>query len=218
MRPCDGGTEKIIISFFRNFNHSFPVLHMALYSNYTDEQLVTLLRENSEGAFTALYDRYWKRLFAVAANKLQDLYAAEELVQDIFSDLWVRKETIELTGPIGSYLAVAMKYRVINYQVRLKRGREYQQYAAKNLPSVDDSMQEWLRFEELKDRLEELVAALPERCQLTYRLSREQGLTQKEIARELGISEKAVERNITRALKTLRTGLNDVLTIFLPFL
>ena len=191
---------------------------MALYINHTDEELVTLLRENSEDAFTALYDRYWKRLFAVAANKLQDLYVAEELVQDIFSDLWVRKETIELTGPIGVYLAVAMKYRVINYQARQRRAREYRLYAEKNLPSTDNSTQEWLRFEELKERLEELVAALPERCQLTYRMSREQGLTQKEIAREMGISEKAVERNMGRAIKTLKTGLGDMKTVFLPFL
>jgi RNA polymerase sigma-70 factor (ECF subfamily) len=191
---------------------------MALYINHTDEELVTLLRENSEDAFTALYDRYWKRLFVVAANKLQDLYVAEELVQDIFSDLWVRKETIELTGPIGVYLAVAMKYRVINYQARQRRAREYRLYAEKNLPSTDNSTQEWLRFEELKERLEELVAALPERCQLTYRMSREQGLTQKEIAREMGISEKAVERNMGRAIKTLKTGLGDMKTVFLPFL
>jgi RNA polymerase sigma-70 factor (family 1) len=187
-------------------------------NHYTDAELVELLRTGNEGAFTALYDRYWKRLFSVAANKLQDLYAAEELVQDIFSDLWVRKETIELTGPLGAYLAVAMKYRIINYQVRLKRGRDYQHYAAKTLPLLDDSTQEWLRFEELRDRLASLVAALPEKCRLTYRLSREQGLTQKEIARELGVSEKAVERNITRALKTLRSGLGDVFTFFLPLL
>jgi RNA polymerase sigma-70 factor (ECF subfamily) len=116
------------------------------------------------------------------------------------------------------YLAVAMKYRVINYQARQRRAREYRLYAEKNLPSTDNSTQEWLRFEELKDRLEKLVAALPERCQLTYRMSREQGLTQKEIAREMGISEKAVERNMGRAIKTLKTGLGDMKTVFLPFL
>lgn len=188
------------------------------FPHSSDEELVGLLRTGDEKAFTELYDRYWKKLFTVAANKMEDLYVAEELVQDIFSDLWVRKETIQLTGNIGSYLAVAMKYRVINYQVRQKRGREYQQYSLKNLPTVDDSTREWLQFEELRQRLEILVNDLPERCRLTFRLSREQGLTQREIAHELGVSEKAVERNITRALKTLRTGLGDVLTVFLPFL
>lgn len=57
--------------------------------------LMSLLKTGDERAFTELYDRYWKKLFVVAVNKIRNLYVAEELVQDIFSDLWVHKETIE---------------------------------------------------------------------------------------------------------------------------
>ena len=180
--------------------------------------LVSLLKTGNERAFTELYDRYWKKLFVVAVNKIRDLYIAEELVQDVFSDLWVRKDTIELTGELHSYLAVAMKYRVINYQSKQKRARDYVSYATVHNPQSDNSTQETLRFEELKNQLAALVVQLPKRCQLTYRLSREQGLTQKQIAQQLDISQKAVERNLTRAMQSLKEGLGQVFSIFLPFL
>jgi RNA polymerase sigma-70 factor (ECF subfamily) len=158
------------------------------------------------------------KLFVVAVNKIHDLYVAEELVQDVFSDLWVRKESIELTGELHSYLAVAIKYRIINYQAKQKRTRDYVLYAAVHYPQSDNSTQEILRFEELKKQLAALVVQLPERCQLTYRLSRELGLTQKQIAKQMDISEKAVEHNLTRAMQSLKKGLGQLFSVVIPFL
>lgn len=184
----------------------------------TDSQLLALLKNGDEIAFTQLYDKYWKRLFVTAANKLNNLYIAEELVQDIFSDLWSRRTTLEVNGELAPYLAIALKYQVINYQAKQKRERVYKENAARELKLTDDSTEKYLEFEELKRKLAVLVNQLPTRCQLTYRMSREQGLSQKEIAQELAISEKAVEHNLHRAKKTLKAGLNDFLTVFLPFL
>lgn len=184
----------------------------------TDQQLLALLKEGDEVAFTELYDRYWKRLFITAANKLSNLWVAEELVQDIFSDLWARKATVEITGELQHYLAVALKYQVINYQVKQKREKAYQQAAAYHQPQADDSTERYLEFEELRKNLAVLVKQLPSRCQITYKLSREEGLSHKQIAHELSISEKAVEHNLHRAKKTLKAGLNDLLTLFFIFL
>jgi RNA polymerase sigma-70 factor (family 1) len=186
---------------------------MAPYSSHTDDDLLGLLRNSDQGAFTAIYDKYWHLLLAVAANQLEDVAVAEELVQDIFLDLWQRRATLVLTASLGTYLAVAMKYRVINIQARRRRDREYARYAADHLPHNDQSTQEWLGFEELKDRLALLVSKLPDRCRLTYQLSREEGLSHREIARSLEISEKAVEHNLTRAMKSLRAGLRSMLTM-----
>lgn len=179
----------------------------------SDIQLLHQLREGDESAFTTLYKRYWKLLFTVAANKLDNLADAEELVQDVFSDFWDRRHSIELTGSLPAYLAVAMKYRVINLQARQRRARAYTAYARENISPQDHSTEQWLSFEELKDQLSNLVARLPDRCRLTYQLSREQGLSQKEIARQMDISEKAVEHNLSRAVKSLKTALKHLSAI-----
>jgi RNA polymerase sigma-70 factor (family 1) len=181
-------------------------LHLAL-SLYNDEALFQMMKQDDEAAFTELYNRYWKRLLFVAGVKLRDLAIAEELVQDIFLDLWNRREQMELSGKLGHYLAVCMKHRVIDAQARRKRAEDYARFAADKPETVGDTPEHWLRFEELRDELARLVAGLPERCRITYQLSREEGLTQKEIAHRLQVTQKAVEGNLTRALKALRTGL-----------
>lgn len=186
---------------------------MSVYPTYTDNELFHLIQSDDKLAFTELYNRYWEKLLYIAGIKLRDLAIAEELVQDVFFDIWNRRAVIQLTGEIRAYLAVSMKYKVINAQAKIKRAQAWQEYAGKQLPAADCATEHWLNFEELKDRLAALVAALPERCQITYRLSREAGLSHKEIAGELQITEKAVERNLTRALKTLRTGLQNFLAL-----
>jgi RNA polymerase sigma-70 factor (ECF subfamily) len=180
-----------------------PALH-----TYTDQELFRLLRQNDEAAFTELYNRYWEKLLFIAGIKLRDLAIAEELVQDIFFDLWQRRSQLELTGEPSHYLAVCMKHKVINAQAKRKRALDYQAYSGKLSAREDNSTEHWLSFEELKDKLASLVARLPEKCRITYQLSREAGLSQKQIARKLQVSEKAVEGNLSRALKALRIGLS----------
>jgi RNA polymerase sigma-70 factor (family 1) len=188
---------------------------MAAISTLTDTELLSLLREGNSAAFTEIYNRYWKKLFAVAGNKIRDLNEAEEIVQDIFVALWQRREVLQITDTLGAYLAVSVKYRVIKILDKRYHQQQYANHRSQTLSLLDDSTQEWLQFGELKTRLSELVADLPEKCRLVYRLSREAGYSQKQIAEELSISEKTVEAHIGKALKALRTGLNHFLTILL---
>lgn len=178
-----------------------------------DDALVRLLQEGNDGAFTEIYSRYWKRLYIVASNKLDhDPELAQELVQDIFLDLWQRRETLEIKGRLSLYLAAAMKYKVIDARLKKKRIRAYAETLAGQLPPGDTSTEGQISFDELKDRLSALVSDLPEKCRLVYKLSKEAGYSQKEIARHLSISEKTVESHLARAIKTLRLGLKNFLT------
>ncbi|MET6995971.1 RNA polymerase sigma-70 factor [Chitinophaga defluvii] len=187
---------------------------MHVNNNYTDSELLRLLKAGSESAFTEIYNRYWHKLFAVAAARIQDMDEAEEIVQEIFVSLWRRREELDITSGLEVYLAVSVKYRVIKILGKRYQKRKYKD-SLDVMGMVDDSTQQWLEFEELKARLGKLVAGLPEKCQLVYRLSREKGYSQKQIARELNISEKTVEAHLGKALKTLRTGLNQFLSSFL---
>src|SRR3546814_6812272 len=83
------------------------------YNDATDNDLLLLLKSNDEAAFTALYERYWKKLFVVASYRVGTLGEAEEIVQDIFMALWNRRHSLVLTSDLAKYLAVSVKYRVI---------------------------------------------------------------------------------------------------------
>lgn len=187
---------------------------MNRYRNFTDPELTALLENGDHVAFTEIYNRYWKKLFLVAAHKIKDLEEAEEIVQHIFVSLWNRRDSLKITSSLSAYLAVSVKYRVIK---SLDKQYHQQKYTASlGMKGItDDSTQEWLDFLELKERLEKLVCALPEKCRLVYRMSRENGCSQKKIAEELEISEKTVEAHLGKALKTLRAGLNQFMMTLL---
>lgn len=182
---------------------------MTIYNAYTDQELVALLKESDQLAFTEIYNRYWKKLFTAAANKIDDLQEAEDIVQQIFITIWNRREVLVINSFLASYLSVSVKYRVIkSLNKRFKEMNYGDEAATAALMEVaDDSTREWLEFQEISQRLSILVEALPEKCKLVYKLSREQAYTQKQISEALNISEKTVEGHITNALKSIKTGL-----------
>jgi RNA polymerase sigma-70 factor (family 1) len=181
---------------------------MALYSSHTDEQLVTLLKDSDERAFDELYERYWKRLL-VRANLLLNAHEdAEELIHDIFVDLWVRRDSLDIRHTFHTYIAAALQYGCFRVMANRKRKRMAQVQG--DLPETEDfGTQQWLDFEYLRRELETAVSALPEKCQLVFRLSREKGLSDKEIAKELDVSLNTVRTHKQRALYKLKTSLQS---------
>jgi RNA polymerase sigma-70 factor (family 1) len=181
---------------------------MVAHSAYSDQELVALLHKGDHAAFTEIYNRYWKRIFVLAAKKLLDLDEAKEVVQEIFIRLWERREQLVIDTNIVSYLSASVKYRIINRLDKVYIRKNY----IDNLPGdveVDNSTQEWLEFEEVQERLAKLVSDLPEKCRLVFIMSREQGLSHKQIAADLEISEKTVEGHLSKATKSLRMGLRS---------
>jgi RNA polymerase sigma-70 factor (family 1) len=180
------------------------------YTTYSDEQLVGLLKINDEIALKEIYNKYWNLLFTLAAQKLNNTYDAEDTVQQIFIDLWQRRKTLEITRSLNHYLAAAVKYRVLNILIKRSRQPSILYSIPENTGSSHDEPYSILEFQQLQEKLELIVEKLPGRAQLIFRLSRNQALSNRQIAQELGISEKGVEIQITRALSKIRECLGDV--------
>jgi RNA polymerase sigma-70 factor (ECF subfamily) len=180
-----------------------------IYATYSDKDLLSFLSKGDNRAFTEIYDRYWQKLLSVAVNKLdKDFALAEDQVQDLFIDIWNRRATMDKVNNLSGYLATAMKYKIID--ARLKRSKTNSQVTTDAIDIVDHSTVEQLSFHELEERLAGLVQSLPEKCRLVYILSRETAWSQKEIAGALDISERTVESHVARALRIIRTGLNNL--------
>lgn len=186
--------------------------------DFSDQELVHLLQSGNEAAFTELYNRYWDKLFAIAAHKLQNLAEAEEVVQDIYLELWNRRAGLQITTSLPAYLSTAVKFKVINILALRHRRLRYQEHAVQSAAAGDLSTEQWLRFGELQSRLAALVNELPDKCRLVFRLSREEGLSHKEIAATIGVAEKTVEAHLSRALRTLRTQLRSLSSFLGSFL
>src|SRR5690606_31703940 len=130
------------------------------------------------------------RLFVVAANLLACAEEAEECVQNVFVSLWNRRENLELTHTLHTYLTVAIKYQALTVLARRQRNRE-QGWSKQRADEFVDRASPESAFitKELMQHIEESINRLPPQCQLIFRMRREEDKSLKTIAKELGISE-----------------------------
>ena len=176
------------------------------YNKLTDEQLVTLIIEDSKYAFEEVYHRYWYKLFGVAYHEIGTREEAEELVHDLFESLWNRRHQLNIRM-LSAYLVVSIKHLSTNYIKSQITNRKFQEYLIFNEIRQSHATEEVVHFSELSDAVEEAMKKLPEKTCEVFRMSRFENQSVKEIAIQLNLSEKAVEYHITKSLKLLRENL-----------
>ncbi|MBB6130824.1 sigma-70 family RNA polymerase sigma factor [Mucilaginibacter lappiensis] len=175
----------------------------------TDEELFTLLKESGERPFAILYNRYWDKLLQVAFYKLQSQEDAEEAVQQVFINIWNSRTHTVLKYTFRTYISAALKYAIFAKTVQRKRHVQIPIESYESDLFIDDSTRQWLDFNDVRDKLELIISQLPEKCEIVFRLSREDGLSTKNIADQLSISTKTVEAHISKALKIIKSNLNQ---------
>lgn len=180
---------------------------MPKYVEMFDFELVDLLKDDDHQAFTALYDRYWDKLYAVAYHRVNNVSEAEDIVQEVFFSLWKRRAILDLKNGISTYFSIAVKYQVINRLAKEGVKQVYKEAVLDRADTDENSVDVWLAEKELMYKLEECISKLPEKCRLVFEKSRKEGKSTKKIADELNISTKTVEAHITKALSTLRSSL-----------
>ncbi|NML38673.1 sigma-70 family RNA polymerase sigma factor [Chitinophaga sp. G-6-1-13] len=172
---------------------------MTDYTFYADEELVHLMAADDHAAFTEIYNRYWKRLYVLAYDRLHSRELAEDVVQDVFTGLWQRRSQSVIRS-LPAYLATANRYAVFAQLSKTARVTTVETLPESLQAVTDETAQ--LHF--LQQSMEHQLKQLPEKCRLVFNYSRNAGLTNREIADQLQISEKAVEKHITKALQRLR--------------
>src|ERR1700722_6384000 len=137
---------------------------MSSYSSLSDTQLAELLRTDGEPIFKLLYERYWNKIYVIARHRLNDRSEAEEVVQDIFTRLWRRRFSLNLYKGFDNYFAVAAKFEVLNRLARNARASAFEREIAHGLSAVDDTTLQQLDYNELQEKFQLEVNALPEKC------------------------------------------------------
>lgn len=183
---------------------------MSDYHSHTDQQLLSLLQNSDESAFTELYNRYWDKLLVRGLTQLNSPEDMEELLHDIFVKLWNRRKNLDIKYSFHTYIAAMLKYEILRILADRKRKPVTETTEANVDRTAEDSTSHLLDFIDLQQQLEATVRQLPDKCQLVFRMSREQGLSQRQIAHELKITPKTVENHINRALRVLRSAIQNI--------
>lgn len=179
--------------------------------------LISSLKGGDKSALTFIYDKYWKPLFIASYNLLKDKEVCEEIIQDVFVDIWMRREELEIKVSLQSYLYACVRYKVFA-EFRKKKIIRVDLFEDLNLRFQHATPETKVMYEELELQISKAVNQLPEKCQKVYKLSRNEQLTHFEIAQKLNISTKTVENHITNALRYLRASLGSVWFALLFFI
>ncbi|MFC1225091.1 RNA polymerase sigma-70 factor [Pedobacter sp. BG31] len=192
---------------------------MSAYNLFSDQELTLLLKEDDRLAFEEIYRRYWPELLDTAWKRLSDTETAEELLQDVFISLYTSRHSLVIHTSLIAYLKNALKYKVLNeIRSRIVRANYNQRVMRLNEGKVGPQPHEILEARELERIIDEKINQLPEKCREVFILSRKEHLSHQHIADRLGISVSTVEKHIGKALRIVRTHLDDVQIITLIYI
>jgi RNA polymerase sigma-70 factor (family 1) len=189
---------------------------MRKYQTYEDLELTILLREGNAEAFAEVYDRFFTSLYYHALSRLRDNAEAKDAVQDLFINLWNKRETANYTN-LSNYLFTAIRNKIINIVAHKDVESRYLLNIPTTIHTETSITDHRLRERQLATLIDREIAQLSPKMREVFEMSRKQHLSHKEIAEKLGISEQSVRSHIKNALKILRSRLGLVFFLVLLF-
>ncbi|HWV28411.1 MAG TPA: RNA polymerase sigma-70 factor [Dyadobacter sp.] len=188
------------------------------YQGYTDSALLALIADGDELAFGEVYRRYKGVLFLHARRILGNDEEGKDVLQELFTTLWIRRNSIDLNTNLSAYLYTSVRNRVFDIIAHRKVEERYIASLATFIENGEYVTDQQLLEQELKEVIEKEIALLPPKMREVFELSRKQELSYKEIADQLHISDKTVKKQVHNALHILREKLDTVFTFLACFL
>lgn len=184
-------------------------------SDDSNEILFERMSFGSETAYYELFERFWEPLYVSSFKILRDRELAKDVVQEIFIGLWEKRNNISVQN-VSGYLNQAAKF------ASLKEIRDGKQNLFDDVESIENhhsTIHQELEAEELNQQITTAIDSLPIRCKEVFLLSRNNQLSNKEIADKLNLSQRTVETHISNALKHLKKHIpkEHLLLIYLTF-
>ncbi|MFZ1749064.1 MAG: RNA polymerase sigma-70 factor [Saprospiraceae bacterium] len=176
----------------------------------TGGEFLFLAKSKPEEALEKIYASYYSHLCNQVYLIIHDENTAEDIVQDVFFEVWKKKDTININQSLVGYLKRACRNRTLNH-IRDNKSRWEGDSQLVEIYDSSYSTVELMSAEELDLSIQRIIEELPERCGIIFALSRYEEMSYIEIASELDISIKTVENQISKALKILRENLYKIM-------
>ena len=178
-----------------------------------DFELISRIKEGDESAFRIVFDLYSSKLYAFSYRFLKEKEPCQEVVQEVFLNLWINRAKLDTQYPIAPYLYTITRRLTLNVLRHVATSQSAMDKMWLNVKKVSNETEEEVFLEDLSRFTEQVLSKMPKQQQLIFRMSRHQELSYDEIADELNISRNTVKNHLVAALKTLRTQLNKAFSI-----
>ena len=169
-----------------------------------DVALLVRFREGDEAAFKCIYDTYYRKVYQYAYSYLKNKEQSEEIVQEAFLNIWIKRDRLNEQLPIAPYLFTVCHRLVLDAFRKAATVNGLKANLQKVSTETDNNTEEVIMLSDLRRFSDCAIAELPKQQQMVFKLSRSEDLTYDEIAKRLNISKNTVRNHLVVALKTLR--------------
>lgn len=197
------------LSLIWNFNINSMAF---LYSALSEEDLVSAMQKDDVQAFEEIYRRNWKKLYSEAYRRLEDAGACEELLQDVFTDLWLKRHTNQVQQ-LYPYLYAAVRYKVYARYHQLKKLPRFCE-PLDHMAQTAKEVEGHIMAKQLLAFIELWLKEQPEKRKAIFRLRFFEDLSTAEIGKSLDISQNTVQNQLNTAFKSLRISLARFIGLF----
>jgi RNA polymerase sigma-70 factor (family 1) len=178
-------------------------------STYNEPELLRLTAQGDESAFKSLFDQYWDHIYSVAFHLTKSVPLAEDLVQEIFLKIWIKRKELNGIEQFDNYLFIVARNHI--YEALKKEQRE----SRLRQPLLDwfeqqlATPEQQLLLKESTELIGQAIARLTPQQQAIWKMTRELGMSHEQVARELNLSRNTVRNHLVNSLKTMREWLDD---------
>lgn len=178
---------------------------MSPHQLYNEQELIQRIAQNDEIAFAKLFDHYRDKIYTVALKLTHSTTVAEEIVEDVFLKIWLRRSCLQEIENFSAYLFVIARnetYKILkqiakNYKLVLLTENDAGTF-------YDNNTEEYLISKEMTSVLEKAIDRLPHKQKQVYQLMKEGNLKRGEVAELLQIKPETVKFHLAQAMKNIR--------------
>jgi RNA polymerase sigma-70 factor (family 1) len=182
---------------------------MPLSDTFDESKLLELLVQGDEGAFARIFGRYQRKVYGTALGFLKSAALAEEIVQDVFMKVWLKRTEFGGVRNLEAYLLSMTRHLVLDRLKKAAYENNHLKAFTASFPDFTDTTDHLLRNRQCEILLQEAIAALPPQQKQVYRLAKTAGFSQEEIAEQMGISRLTVKKHMAMALQSIRQHLGS---------
>ena len=186
--------------------------------SFDDKDIMKKMQKGDFVAFEKVFNKYYSKLCLFAEGYVKEPAIAEEIVTELFSKLWEKRKSIEISSSVKSYLFHSVHNNCLKYLEHLKVLKKYETFATTMIQSRDllhlsDNSYPLANLisREIEIEIESAINCLPEKCREIFCMHRFDDLNYNEIAQKLDISVNTVRTQMMRALQKLRESLKEYL-------
>lgn len=181
---------------------------MLEYHKLNDSELIDLIRKNDERSFAEIYQRYWTIMYMHALKMLKNEDDARDVIQELFTTLWTKSNTMTSNTNLSGYLYVTTRNKVLDLIEQKRVRSSHLDGLSLYIEAYGNKTEDDISEREMMQALDQEIQQLPAKMKVIFEMRIKQHKTYKEIAEALEISDKTVKKQVSNAIKIIKPRLS----------